>query len=53
MAYDGICPDPLVFASLDGPPKFKTKKVPEDEFGELIDDLEVDVRCAYDHLSYS
>ncbi|TDL30014.1 hypothetical protein BD410DRAFT_811406 [Rickenella mellea] len=50
-AYDGVCPDPLVFASvmnIEGPPKFKTKKVPKDEFGELIGDLEVEVR--YDTL---
>jgi hypothetical protein len=39
---------------LDGPPKFKSKKMPKDEFASLIGDLKVSVRyvgnfrCRYD-----
>lgn len=50
-SYDGICPDPMVFGTmmgLGGPPKFKTKKIPKDEFENLIGDISVPVR--YDEL---
>ncbi|TFK55661.1 hypothetical protein OE88DRAFT_1652076 [Heliocybe sulcata] len=38
-AYDGVCPDPLVFGTLlklGGPPTWKTKKIPKDEFEDVI-----------------
>ncbi|KAF5388430.1 hypothetical protein D9615_000671 [Tricholomella constricta] len=50
-AYDGVCADPAVFGAflgLDGPPTFKTKKIPRDEFVNLIGDLSVAIR--YDTL---
>ena len=46
--YDGVCSDANVFAALlglDGPPTFKTKKMPNDEFVDMIGDLTVSVRC--------
>ncbi|KAF8076719.1 hypothetical protein FPV67DRAFT_1406546 [Lyophyllum atratum] len=49
--YDGVCADPAVFGAflgLDGPPTFKTKKMPKDEFEDLMGDLEVSIR--YDTL---
>ncbi|KAG5639697.1 hypothetical protein H0H81_005880 [Sphagnurus paluster] len=49
--YDGVCADPIVFGAflgLDGPPGFKTKKMPKDEFEDLVGDLHVPIR--YDTL---
>ncbi|PPQ68301.1 hypothetical protein CVT25_001389 [Psilocybe cyanescens] len=49
--YDGVCNDAEVFAKLlglDGAPTFKTKKMPKDEFENLIGDLDVAIR--YDTL---
>lgn len=45
--YDGVCSDPDVFGALlelDGPPKFKLKKMKKDEFVDLIGDLDVPIR---------
>ncbi|KAI9064739.1 hypothetical protein FKP32DRAFT_1591207 [Trametes sanguinea] len=45
--YDGICPDPAVFGvlmGLDGPPKFKMKKISVEEFEDLIGACEVSAR---------
>ncbi|KAF8897927.1 hypothetical protein BD779DRAFT_409859 [Infundibulicybe gibba] len=50
--YDGVCADPEVFGrflGLDGPPTFKAKKMPKDQFMDIIGDLSVSVR--YDMLS--
>ncbi|RDB19942.1 hypothetical protein Hypma_012854 [Hypsizygus marmoreus] len=52
--YDGVCADAAVFGAflgLDGPPTFKTKKMPKNEFEDLIGDLHVSIR--YDTLSLS
>ncbi|KAH9950921.1 hypothetical protein B0H21DRAFT_776327 [Amylocystis lapponica] len=49
--YDGICPDPEVFGELlglGGPPKFKQKKFPKEEFERHIGELTASVR--YDML---
>jgi hypothetical protein len=45
--YDGVCADPEVFGTLlklGGAPTFKTKKMPKDEFEDLIGDLDVSIR---------
>ncbi|OSD07938.1 hypothetical protein PYCCODRAFT_1463207 [Trametes coccinea BRFM310] len=45
--YDGICSDPAVFGvlmGLDGPPKFKMKKISVEEFEDLIGPCEVSAR---------
>ncbi|QRV92071.1 hypothetical protein RhiJN_20089 [Ceratobasidium sp. AG-Ba] len=50
-AFDGVCPDPRVFGALlklDGPPKFKMRKYPKDEFEEMVGEIEKSVR--YDTL---
>ncbi|KAG8720163.1 hypothetical protein FRC08_001053 [Ceratobasidium sp. 394] len=50
-AFDGVCPDPRVFGALlklDGPPKFKMRKYPKDEFQDMVGDIEKSVR--YDTL---
>ncbi|KAF8969374.1 hypothetical protein BDZ97DRAFT_239287 [Flammula alnicola] len=49
--YDGVCNDPEVFGvllGLEGPPTFKTTKMPREKFEELIGDLDVSIR--YDTL---
>ncbi|CAA7258576.1 unnamed protein product [Cyclocybe aegerita] len=49
--YDGVCNDPEVFGAmlnLGGPPTFKAKKMPKEEFENLIGDLDVAIR--YDTL---
>ncbi|KAJ3490750.1 hypothetical protein NLI96_g1219 [Meripilus lineatus] len=50
-AYDGICSDPIVFGALmglDGPPTWKTKKFPRDDFEDLLGAISASVR--YDVL---
>lgn len=46
--YDGVCSDADVFGALlglGGPPKFKSKKLPKDEFERLMGDrLNVSIR---------
>lgn len=45
--YDGVCADPEIFGvflGLDGPPTFKTKKIPKDKFQDLVGDLCVSIR---------
>ena len=40
--YNGVCVDPEMFGALlklGGPPTFKTKNIPKDEFKDLMDDL--------------
>lgn len=53
--YDGVCADPAIFGAflgLDGPPTFKTKKIPKGEFQDLVGDLCVSIRyVALDLLS--
>ncbi|GJE95524.1 hypothetical protein PsYK624_117090 [Phanerochaete sordida] len=51
-AYDGICPDPEVFGylfKLGGPPKFKMKKFPVDEFSKIFEYITTSAR--YSRLS--
>lgn len=46
-SYDGLCSDPEVFASLlhlSMPIKFKTMKMPKDQFEDCLGDLDVPVR---------
>jgi len=46
-SYDGVCADAEVFGAvleLDGPPKFKMKKMKKDDFENLIGDLRVPIR---------
>ncbi|KAL0950181.1 hypothetical protein HGRIS_010174 [Hohenbuehelia grisea] len=52
--YDGVCSDPAVFGAmlgLDGPPKFKTKKMTVTEFQDAMGYITASVR--YDDLSIS
>ncbi|EJD01677.1 uncharacterized protein FOMMEDRAFT_158831 [Fomitiporia mediterranea MF3/22] len=42
FVFDGLCPDPLVFGAilkLDGPPKFKLKKMSGSEFEGLVGEI--------------
>ncbi|KAG6910150.1 hypothetical protein DXG01_012909 [Tephrocybe rancida] len=51
FVYDGVCADAAVFGAflgLEGPPTWKTKKIPKDEFEDLLGDLHVAIR--YDTL---
>lgn len=46
-AYDGVCSDPLIFGTLLGlgdPPNFKTRRVPVEEFDDLLGGIEGSVR---------
>ena len=48
-SYDGICADPQVFGvlmGLEGPPTFKMKKIPKNEFEDLIGSCRGHARCA-------
>jgi len=50
-SYDGVCTDPLVFGTLlglGGPPTFKMRKIPVDDFDDLLGGIKASVR--YDHL---
>lgn len=47
--YDGVCPDADVFGNLmgmDGPPKWKTKKLTVDEFEKLVGRIQASARFA-------
>lgn len=50
--YDGVCADGEVFGALlglGGPPTFKTKKMPKEEFENLIGYLHASVRWVIVH----
>jgi len=52
FAFDGLCPDPLVFGKLlklDGAPKFKAKKMSVDDFEACVGRVKGSVR--YDTLN--
>lgn len=47
-AYNGVCRDPAVFGrmlKLDGPPTFKAKNFPVDEFQDKIGHIDMSARC--------
>ena len=47
MVYDGVCADPEVFGivmGLDGPPKWKMKKLTVGEFENIFGECEGKVR---------
>lgn len=51
--YDGVCSDPEVFGTLlklGGPPTFKTKKIPKDEFENLVGRLDTPIRYVFSVL---
>jgi len=51
--YDGVCADPAVFGhmlALGGPPTFKMKKFPIEEFENLIGDLDSSARYSTLHV---
>jgi len=51
FSYDGVCADPEIFGhmlGLGGPPKFKMKKYPIDEFDDIMGGIRGSAR--YDHL---
>ncbi|KAG6813428.1 hypothetical protein H0H92_011125 [Tricholoma furcatifolium] len=50
FVFDGVCADAAVFGAflgLDGPPKWKTKKIPKDDFEDLVGDLRVSIRQGF------
>ena len=47
FVYDGVCADPEVFGAalrLNGPPNFKQKKIPTEEFQNAIGHIHGSVR---------
>ncbi|KAH8118781.1 hypothetical protein DFH11DRAFT_1502574 [Phellopilus nigrolimitatus] len=56
FVFDGFCPDPLVFGKvlgLDGPPKFKQKKIPRQEFEDFVGSIEGSARYNTLYISSS